>query len=283
MTREQVLAGLKRCAEKLGRTPTKAEIKRMTRITEYFINKHFASLAGAFREARIEARGVGHRVDTVALLCDWAHLARKLGRPPSFMEYRRGGQFGANSLLTRCGAWSRVGERFREVMEENKTEREWADVLKIVARWEGHTSAEGRREKVNAQRLRERAQHDEPLPRRKIRLDRPVYGAPSSLRGMRYDPVNEQGVIFAFGRLAEKLGFEVERIQMAYPDCEAMREVAPGKWQREKIEFEYASRNFLEHGHDPAKCDIIVCWVHNWPECPAHIEVIELRRIVRGM
>jgi hypothetical protein len=43
-----------------------------------------------------------------------------------------------------------------------------------------------------------------------------------------------------------------------------------------KIEFEYESRNFLRHMHDPAKCDIIVCWEHNWPECP--LEVIELKK-----
>jgi len=26
-----------------------------------------------------------------------------------------------------------------------------------------------------------------------------------------------------------------------------------------------------------------VCWVHNWPECPEWIEVIELSKVVRGM
>ena len=30
--------------------------------------------------------------------------------------------------------------------------------------------------------------------------------------------------------------------------------------------------------HDPAACDLIVCWEHNWPECP--LEVIELRSVV---
>jgi hypothetical protein len=28
--------------------------------------------------------------------------------------------------------------------------------------------------------------------------------------------------------------------------------------------------------HDPNGCDIIVCWEHNWPECP--LEVIELKK-----
>ena len=31
--------------------------------------------------------------------------------------------------------------------------------------------------------------------------------------------------------------------------------------------------------HDPAKADIIVCWEHNWPECP--LEVIELKKLVK--
>jgi hypothetical protein len=30
--------------------------------------------------------------------------------------------------------------------------------------------------------------------------------------------------------------------------------------------------------HDPKGCDLIVCWEHNWPECP--LEVLELRAIV---
>jgi hypothetical protein len=279
MTRKQVLAGLKRCARKLCRTPMMAEIKRMTKITDYFIHKHFANLAHALREAGIEPRGVGHRLDTVTLLEDWAHLTRKLGRPPSFMEYRRAGQFGANSILVRCGAWSRVGQRFRALMKERKIEREWADVLAIIANWEGHTTAEGRR-KIQT-RPSVRVVQDEPQPRRRIRQGRPIYGPPSKLPGLRYEPVNEAGVVYAFGLLAEKLGFEVERIQSGFPDCEAMREVGQGKWQREKIEFEHASRNFLEHGHPVDGCDIIVCWVHNWPECPEEIEVIELRRVVR--
>ena len=90
----------------------------------------------------------------------------------------------------------------------------------------------------------------------------------------------------------------IKHVQAAWPDRQALRGVAPGKWQREKIEFELFSRNFLEHQHDPNRCDtgapgvrrflrapgqIIVCWVHNWPECPEWIEVIELSKVVKGM
>jgi hypothetical protein len=92
-------------------------------------------------------------------------------------------------------------------------------------------------------------------------------------------PMNELGVVLLFGMVAGDLGFQVELVQGRFPDCEAKREVAPGKWQRSRIEFEYESKNFLLHGHDPKGCDVIVCWRHNWKECPEEIEVIELCRI----
>jgi hypothetical protein len=67
--------------------------------------------------------------------------------------------------------------------------------------------------------------------------------------------------------------------QAAFPDCEAMRRVEPGLWQRSRIEFEKESRNFLAHMHPASHCDLIVCWVHNWKECP--VEVLELSKLVK--
>ena len=68
------------------------------------------------------------------------------------------------------------------------------------------------------------------------------------------------------------------RFQPGFPDCEALREVARGVWQRVRIEFEFESRNFLRHRHKPNGCELIVCWKHNWKECPKGLEVIELRK-----
>jgi hypothetical protein len=109
-----------------------------------------------------------------------------------------------------------------------------------------------------------------------------VYGEPLGLAAMAHAPTCEDGVLFLFGVVATDLGFRVERIQKGFPDCEAKREVAPGRWERVWIEFELYSRNFKEHGHDPAKCHAIVCWKHNWPDVPEGLEVIELSRVVKG-
>jgi hypothetical protein len=79
--------------------------------------------------------------------------------------------------------------------------------------------------------------------------DRPTYGDPIDFRGLRHAPVNEAGVIFLFGMVAKELGYFVEVIQAGFPDCEAKRQIAPGKWQRVRIEFEFESRAFEQHGH----------------------------------
>ena len=108
-----------------------------------------------------------------------------------------------------------------------------------------------------------------------------LYGAPLGIAAMAHAPTNEAGVIFLFGVLAAQLGFRVERMQTAFPDCEAKREIVPGKWEWVRIEFEFESRNFKEHRHDPEGCDVIVCWRHNWADCPERLEVVELSKMVR--
>jgi hypothetical protein len=117
------------------------------------------------------------------------------------------------------------------------------------------------------------------FPRRPLQ-DRPLLGAPLPLPAMAYEPVNEMGVMVLFSMMAHQLGFVIESVQSAFPDCEAKIEVEPGRWQHFRIEFEYESRGFKQHGHDPNQCDLIVCWRHNWKNCPPHMQVLELSKLV---
>ncbi len=112
-----------------------------------------------------------------------------------------------------------------------------------------------------------------------VKKDRPVMGAPFARHPLTNAPVNEMGVVFLFALVAWDLGFQVEALWGRYPDGRAKREVAPGKWQDVAIEFEFESKNFVLHGHDPKNCDVIVCWRHNWKDCPEEIEVVELCKI----
>src|SRR5437879_13540817 len=113
--------------------------------------------------------------------------------------------------------------------------------------------------------------------------ERPIYGNPTQFRGLRHEPMNEQGVVLLFGMLAKDLGYVIEAVQKGFPDCEAMRQITPERWQRVHIEFEFESRNFRDHGHPASGCDVIVCWRHNWDECPEGIEVVELSSVIRSL
>ena len=116
-----------------------------------------------------------------------------------------------------------------------------------------------------------------PLP------ERPTYGEPLNFPTLRHEPVKEQGVVLLFGMVAKHLGYVVESVQAGFPDCEAKRQIGPKRWQRVNIEFEFESRNFRDHGHPLTGCDVIVCWRHNWHDCPAHIEVLDLSTLLKSL
>lgn len=107
-----------------------------------------------------------------------------------------------------------------------------------------------------------------------------IVGEPINFRGIIYAPVNEQGVVFLFSKVHDDLGIKMEGIQQAFPDGRARRFNGKG-WVEEKIEFEYRASEFQVHGHDIEKCDIIVCWVNDWPDCP--IEIIDLKSVVKEL
>jgi len=110
--------------------------------------------------------------------------------------------------------------------------------------------------------------------------EKSIVGDLINFRGLVYSPVNEDGVVFLFGRVVDDLHMYIEEIKPGYPDCVARRYTGKG-WERILIEFEFQSSNFKMHGHDPDDCDVIVCWEHNWKDCP--LEIIELKTEIESM
>ena len=97
------------------------------------------------------------------------------------------------------------------------------------------------------------------------------------VRGIVYEPINEQGVILLFAALCHDLGFMIEGIRGGFPDALLRRKNAKGTWNSCRAEFEFKSSNFRQHKHDPKGCDIVICWEHDWQDCP--LEVICLKDI----
>ena len=68
-------------------------------------------------------------------------------------------------------------------------------------------------------------------------------------------PQNELGVIVVFAQEVREIGVEFDSIQSAFPDAIVFKDGV-----NYRIEFELKSSHFLQHGHDPRKCDLIICW-----------------------
>ena len=117
-----------------------------------------------------------------------------------------------------------------------------------------------------------KAESDKALPANERK--RSIVGDPINFEGLIYGPLNENGVIFLFSKIHDKLGINIEAIQPGFPDAKGRRKIRKG-WEDIWIEFEFKSSQFKVHGHDPKDCDAIICWEHDWKDCP--IEVIELK------
>ena len=225
----------------------------------------FGNYTKALRACGFDGQGTGFMLSMEELFKEWAGIVRESGEVPSIAEYQLRSRHSCGPLRKRFGSWQHVPAGLLHYAEEKGLGEQWADVLEITRR----------------HRLRENRGGETPGPWKgwnsgpKILEGRPVYGEPFLRTALSFAPVNEMGVVFLFGAMAEKLGFIVTWIGTQYPDVEAFREVAPGRWQRVRIEIEFLSRNFLQHFHDPKECDLILCWENNWPECP--VEVIALK------
>jgi hypothetical protein len=269
VTKEEILAGIRACAKKLGRAPSYPELKRAINVTRRSIQKYFATYTRALRECGQERQGSGHQVQMDALFQDWAEVVRKVGRTPTVAEYELHGRFSVQPLFTRFGTWRKTPGGMLAYAQKQGLAKKWGDVMKIVSASQGKEPGSSRK----GVPLKLKRRPVRPFP--KIMRDRPTYGLPLMPGPLAYGPVNEAGVVYLFGMLAARLGFVVTRVQTEFPDCEAMRQVDEGLWQKVRIEFEFESRNFLKHLHRPEECDMIVCWTHNWLECP--LEVVELK------
>ena len=276
--RDEVLNAIRAAAQSLGRPPSRAEFKSSSGMTEYQVLKHFPSWREAVRAAGLEPHSTNVPIDPEVLLEDWGEFVRRVRRIPTRDQYRRDGTYSPGVFEKRFGPWSAVPPKFREFADGRP---EWADVVALLPIENARAPFAAVSSPASTQPS---ADWVSTPSHRHGKLDnRPTYGNPIDFRGLRHEPVNEQGVVFLFGMVARELGYHVEAVQTGYPDCEAKRQVDAGKWQRVRIEFEFESRNFRDHGHHPDGCDVIVCWRHNWPECPASLEVVELSLVIRTL
>lgn len=269
MTKEEIITAVRDCAATLGHAPNVAEFRTFTKISKNQIRKSFGTYTQMMAASAVQREGSGCVVELKSLFLDWAGVTRKLAKVPTMSDYELEGRYSVRPLVRRFRTWTQVPAGLYVYAQQEGLEGDWKDVMEIIT---NHLQEETRQART----------FETPtiMPSRpRTPMDETSYGKP--MHGpMNCAPTNENGVIFLFGSVAQEMGFSITRIQAAFPDCEALREVGPNRWMRVKIEFEYESRNFLSHMHAVDGCDLIVCWTHNWPDCP--LEVLALENVVEG-
>ncbi len=244
-SKKKILSEIKKAEKKLGKTPSRAKFMKLTGIAEFYVLKHFKTWSEAVSAAGFKPHTFTTKsISKPVLLRQWAIVVRKLQKVPSASEYRRVGKHPTCLFEKQFGLWSDIPEHFRKfAMKSNK----YDDVLKIL---------EQKRSRATG-----------------------FTGNPLNYGCFINEPTTKKGVMIFFGSVAEKLGYSIESITNSFPECEAT--IKKGKkGKKVGIEFEHKSKNFYKHQHPPEKCDVIVCWEHNWEECPGHIKVVELKKII---
>lgn len=279
--REELISKAREIAEKLGKTTLSArEFTEASGISANQIFKYFDGWRDLSEHAGLIPDRTKVRLSDEEIFSAMRDAFLKIGGISTRAKFSKNFRYSADVLKKRGFDWRSALLAFREWAEENDPnfsfmEQLPSDQLELSSipvddATVDHTGTD------NAIGIPPRS------PYAYARLNGiPTYGDPIDFRGLRHEPVNEQGVVFLFGMVARELGYMVEAVQTGYPDCEAKRQIGPGKWQRVRIEFEYQSRNFHSHGHNPAGCDLVVCWEHNWPDCP--VEVLDLKSAIKNL
>lgn len=263
VTKEEVTAAIKELAEKMGRRPNMLEICRTLNIGARRIRKLFGTYGRAVKACGLTPLNSGALTMT-ELFEDWMGVAKKVNRVPTINDYEAESRFSPRPLKDRVGPWKTLPAYMLKFGDDKALWAGREDIRNLLVKHaeEWQTTSTGVRAKTSTGELMD------------VNL---LYGKPLNLDPMATAPVNEMGVVYLFGTLARELGFVVMKMQPGFPDCEALRRLDNGKWQRVRIEFEFESRNFVWHAHDVTGCELIVCWENNWEDCP--IEVLELRTI----
>lgn len=268
--REAILAEIKRVAKETGsNTLSKPDFKRKTGISEYQVSKHFDCWNDA-----VEAAGLTpvlfRRLDDEALFKEMLRVFVENGGICTRTQFQKLCCYSVDTYKKHFGKWGDILLSFGQWLEESGEVFPYLDQLPEAGSISPRTSKEDKAHKPAVSSYPQSAGSTR-------------YGTFLNFRGLQHAPTNEQGVVFLFGMVCADLGYAVEAVKTGYPDCEAKRRIdrRHDQWERVRIEFEFCSSEFRNHGHNPDNCDLIVCWIDDWPDCP--LDVLELKTSIESL
>jgi hypothetical protein len=267
--KEKIISEIRRIAALHGQNSLKqVDFQKHAKMSLSTVRYRFGSWNAAVKEAGLEpidSTEVIRKRDLIPddeLLLDLIRLYNEYGKEPTVSLINAKGKFSEEPYRAR---WGSPHKAFLIA------QKRFPDAQQFSSQQKSETHLKKSEIKIVPETIRPKT-----TKRKKV-----VFGEPINFRVLRFSPINEQGVVYLFGMISQELGYMIESIRTDYPDCEGKRcfDKENNKWEHVQIEFEYKSSHFREHGHNPEQCDIIVCWEHDWKDCP--VEVLELRSVIK--
>jgi hypothetical protein len=271
VTREALIEEIRRVARELGKDRVSlSEFRLNSKISDWYIWKLFDSWNEATKEAGLLPHEEKKKIDNKDLFSEMERVFLVCGGICNRTRFDRLSKYSVDVYKKRFGRWDSVLTTFRSWLLESNRDFPHINQLPLT-----HKKPDNSSETMGTEKPQRITSWEA--------IGNTTYGSFLNFRGLQHSPLNEQGVVFLFGMICFELGFVVEAIRNEYPDCEAKRCIdrRRDEWERVRIEFEYRSSNFKEHCHDPKRCDVIVCWIHDWKECP--LEVVELKSVLEKL
>lgn len=274
-TKDEIIKEIQRVASKLKVDSLTKAIFEQNKTADFSISTihyHFGSWNEAIKESGLKPiestevlSKIKRNLDENELLLDLIRLFKEYKKEPTQSLVNAKGKY---SIRPYCKRWNNLTNAF--LIAKKKFPSEFEIPL-------------GSTINCNSSKNDTNIENDiiPPTIKPKKLKSRLIFGEPINFRGLRFAPVNEQGVVYLFGMISHELGYMIESIRTEYPDCEGKRcfDKKANQWEHIKIEFEYKSSNFKEHNHNPDGCDVIVCWINDWQDSP--VEILELRAVIK--
>ncbi len=153
MTKEEIIAAIRECAEKLGHAPSLPELR--ANIVYQPIARcesHFGSYSRALEACGLERQGAGFQLAMKPLFMEWAGLVRRLGKVPTILDYEEHSRYSVRPLITRFGSWTRVPLGLQQYAQREGIQDEWKDVLNVILahqeRWRTTGTRHPRRQSI---------------------------------------------------------------------------------------------------------------------------------------
>ncbi|MCK4837026.1 MAG: hypothetical protein KAT17_10320 [Candidatus Aminicenantes bacterium] len=295
--KERIIEEIKRVAKKLNASSLgQKDFELNSTIPLETVKYYLGSWEQALKQAEVEvpdtkksaqpkeeeSRSNKKTLNEDKLLLELIRIYKKTGEEPTTLLVDTEGKYGEHIYRkywkSLNEAFAQARKRFPERSENFKRKKSTVSIEDAEVSLEKYDDVErpgyNEEERMEEQKIKFIPQTIRP---KETKRKPKTVGASMDFRGLKFAPADKKGVIYLFGIVAHELGFIIESISPEFPDCEGKRcvDLENNQWEHIRIQFEYRCSDVKKQDMIETECDLIICWTHDWTECP--VEVLELK------